>query len=407
MKTYTSLIVGRFLCVMGALLMSWAGLTTQTQAACGTATQTVLLAGQSIPAGLVEVENDEQFLYVNYLSDGDWLITETHLAVATQPEDLPQTKKGNAIPGRFAYKTTHPSGVSEVTHILDLSAWPTGSQLYIAAHSVVVSNVGSETAWGEGLGFPGADWSMYFSYTVQPCSPPPVYPGVIEFDQPDIDVLESGYSITVHLVRNGGSDGDVEVTLAYEDLGATRDDDYHAPISTVFFNDGETSKDVEIFILNDEIDEIDESFSVQIVDVVGAQIGPQSEMICTIVDDDDLPANPGYLAFADEIIFVNEDDGAITIDVVRTDGSDGAVSVDYIITGDTATPDSDYQAASGTLYFEEGETTKSFTITILDDVEVENTEAIVMELTNPVGAMLGTPFLAEVNILDNDMVFPQ
>lgn len=406
MNIYSSLIAGRFWCFIGALLMIWAGLAAQAQAACGTATQTTLLAGQTIAIGSVTVENDEQFLYVNYFSDGDWLIAETHLAVATRPEDLPQTRKGNAIPGRFDYQTSHPSGVTEVTHILDLSAWPPDTQLFIAAHSVVVSNTASETAWGEGLGFPGADWAMYFSHTVQPC-PPPIYPGVIQFDQPDISVLENGSSVTVHLVRSDGSDGDVEVTLAYEDLEAILGDDYDAPVTTVFFGDGETIKDVEVFITNDAIDEFDESFNIQIVDVVGAQVGAQSEMTCTIVDDDDVPSNPGFLSFANEITFVNEDDGTISIEVVRIDGSDGLVSVDYVIIGDTAMPDSDYQAVSGTLYFEDGETTHSFPITILEDEEIEDDEVIFLELMNPVGAMLGAYSIAEVIILDNDEDYPE
>lgn len=230
---------------------------------------------------------------------------------------------------------------------------------------------------------------------------------MIEFDQPDINVLESSDSVIVRLVRNDCSDGDIEVSLVYEDLEATLDEDYQAPVTTVFFNDGETVKEVEIPILNDAIDEFDESFSIRISDVVGAQIGPQSEMTCTIIDDDELPVNPGYLAFANEIIYVNEDQPSVTIEVVRTDGSDGYISADYVITGVTATPDLDYRAVDGTLQFNDGETIKSITITIIDDMEIEDTEAILIELVNPVDTTLGSPSEAEVRILDNDEEIPQ
>jgi hypothetical protein len=41
----------------------------------------ILYAGQDIPVGTVEVENDEEFLYVTYLLDEPWCMTESHLHV--------------------------------------------------------------------------------------------------------------------------------------------------------------------------------------------------------------------------------------------------------------------------------------------------------------------------------------
>ncbi|MEJ2642224.1 MAG: hypothetical protein P8010_21905, partial [Desulfosarcinaceae bacterium] len=126
--------------------IGWFPAAGQAQTSCGQAMETVLIAGQNMPVGTVVVENDEQYLTVTYQTDGDWLITETHLDVATRPEDLQQTPKGNAIAGRFAYKSEHDPGVTTVTHTIDLAAWPAGTQLYLAAHSVVVSAFASETA---------------------------------------------------------------------------------------------------------------------------------------------------------------------------------------------------------------------------------------------------------------------
>jgi hypothetical protein len=390
-----------------ALLIALATLSAQAQAACGTATETILMAGQTIAVGSVVVENDGQNLYVTYRTDGNWLITETHLAVATRPEDLPQTPKGNAIPGQFAYQTSHDPGVTEVTHTIDVTAWPAGTPLYIAAHSVVVSAAGSETAWGQGTAFPGKNWAMYFGHTVQTCEPPPQYPGIIEFDRPDVTILEDGVSVVLRLVRHDGSDGDVTVTFAYEDLGATRDDDYYPATTTVTFADGETEKQIEVFILDDQADESDEPFRIRIEDVVGAQVGTQREMTCTIIDNDETPTYPGVLSFPADIFYVGEDEPLVTIEVQRTDGSDGAISVDYIITGETATDGSDYQAVNGTLYFADGETSKSFDIAILDDGDDEEDETIRLELTNVIGATLGAQASAQVVILDNDGLIPE
>lgn len=258
----------------------------QAQTFCGEMTETALIAGQHIPVGFVSIENDEQYLYVTYQTDGDWLMTETHLDVATRPEDLKQTSKGNAIPGRFAHQSEHDPGVATVTHTIDLTAWPSGSQLYFAAHSVVVSASGSETAWGEGVDFPGNNWAMYIPYQLQSCEPPPLEPGVIDLASSTIEVLENAVSITLQLIRTNGSDGQATVTLESNDISATSGDDYEAVTNVVTFGDGETVKSVEVFILDDTQKEFDEQFTVQISNVTGAEMGVDTSTIITIIDND-------------------------------------------------------------------------------------------------------------------------
>ncbi|MGD9365868.1 MAG: Calx-beta domain-containing protein [Desulfobacteraceae bacterium] len=268
------------------LTIGLAPVAGQAQTSCGEITETALIAGQNIPVGTVVVENDEQYLYVTYQTDGNWLITETHLDVATRPEDLKQTSKGNAVPGRFAYQSQHDPGVALVTHTIDLAAWPSGTQLYLAAHSVVVSDFGSETAWGEGIDFPGKNWAMYFSHLVQSCDPPQLEPGIIDLLPPAVDVQEYGVSIRLQLIRTNGSDGPATVLLDVQDISATLGVDYTIDTNTVSFGDGETEKFVEVFILDDTDPEYDEQFKVQISNVTGAEMGANTSTICTIIDDD-------------------------------------------------------------------------------------------------------------------------
>jgi Calx-beta domain len=271
-----------FMCILVSI-----GLTpVPGQADCGQPVETALIAGQHIPVGTVTIENDENNLYVTYQTDGDWLITETHLDVATRPEDLKQTSKGNAVPGRFAYKSEHDPGVATVTHTIDLTAWPSGAELYLAAHCVVVSASGSETAWGEGMDFPGSNWAMYISYLPQSCAPPPVEPGVIDLMPSNIEVQEDGVMFTLQLIRTNGSDGQASVTLTSSDITATAGDDYETVNQVVTFADGETEKSVEVYVLDDYQIEPDEQFRVQISDVTGAEAGTNTETLCTIIDND-------------------------------------------------------------------------------------------------------------------------
>lgn len=62
-----------------------------------------LIAGQNEDAGDVLVWNDTENLYVQYKLHGNWCLLETHVAVGNTPANIPQTKKNNPIPGKFAY----------------------------------------------------------------------------------------------------------------------------------------------------------------------------------------------------------------------------------------------------------------------------------------------------------------
>jgi len=89
----------------------------------------------AMDVGDVEVWNDGEYLYVKYVvTDEDWCLTETHLEVATAPEDIPQ-KNGNPIPGQFTHEGEHDC-VAGVEYKIDLS-WAAGTALSIAAHGVV------------------------------------------------------------------------------------------------------------------------------------------------------------------------------------------------------------------------------------------------------------------------------
>jgi hypothetical protein len=154
-------------CVL--VLASWAA-PAQAQI-CGTPETVTLVAGQHIDSGLVIVSNDANFIYVEYATNDPWSLIEAHLAIADSLGGIPQTKKGNPIPGRFPYSATFNPEVTDYIFTVPIGGFTAGESLYIAAHGVVVSSAGgSETAWGAGIGFPGANWATYLQYTVQSCS---------------------------------------------------------------------------------------------------------------------------------------------------------------------------------------------------------------------------------------------
>ena len=129
-----------------------------------------LIAGQHFDVGDVIVWGDGVNLYVKYATTelGCSLI-ETHLAIADSIAGIPQTKKGNPIPGQFPYSMVHEPPVSEYTYTIDATQWASTTQLFIAAHAVTsCPDLGEETAWAAGYPFPGKNWATYFTYQYQP-----------------------------------------------------------------------------------------------------------------------------------------------------------------------------------------------------------------------------------------------
>lgn len=101
-----------------------------------------LYAGQDILVGVVNVSDDGTDLSVEFVVNAPWCLVETHLAVAIQgevveTEGIPQTKKGNPIPGKFKYSDENPECDGD-TYTISLEEFGgCGADLVIAAHAVV------------------------------------------------------------------------------------------------------------------------------------------------------------------------------------------------------------------------------------------------------------------------------
>ena len=94
---------------------------------------------------------------------------------------------------------------------------------------------------------------------------------------------------------------------------------------------------------------------------------------------------PAALSVADAE--VEEAEGA-TLDFVVTLGRarTAQTTVDWATSDGTATAGADYTAASGTLTFIAGETSKTVSVTVLDDAHDEGSETMTLTLSNAVGA---------------------
>ncbi|MBI9042540.1 hypothetical protein [Lutibacter sp.] len=140
---------------------------------------TALIAGQNYTAGRIDVEivNEDgiDFVYISYISNENWIIKLTHL-YAGDKDGIPETKKGNPKPGVFEKRMDYEANIiSDFEVEYKIPAEALSDCFYIAAHCEVVkidekgNEIQRETGWGQGEGFEGDSWAMYFEFCKTSC----------------------------------------------------------------------------------------------------------------------------------------------------------------------------------------------------------------------------------------------
>ena len=135
-----------------------------------------LIAGKNSPVGSLWVTALDEGLRVTYALKEGWLLDETHLEVAFSLLDIPQTKKGNPIPGKFTNSGVHSSGINEFSYFVSMDEAPASADtpIYVAAHAKVSKDGRSESAWAGGdlaEDFPGRNWATYVVCVLTPLEP--------------------------------------------------------------------------------------------------------------------------------------------------------------------------------------------------------------------------------------------
>ena len=206
----------------------------------------------------------------------------------------------------------------------------------------------------------------------------------------------TAFTFTVSLSAAFGQP--VTVNYATANGTATAPEDYTAVSGTLTFAPGEVNKTLTVQVNGDTFAEGNETFTVNLSNANNAVIAI-GQGIGTILNDD----TGGSLQFSLSNYTVNENEATATITVTRTGGTASGVSINYATSNGTATAGQDYIATSGTLVFGANETSKTFTIPIINDSIDEPNETVNITLSNPGGGgTLGSPVTAVLTIIDDD-----
>jgi hypothetical protein len=223
----------------------------------------------------------------------------------------------------------------------------------------------------------------------------------VEFGSAAYSVKESAPSAQITVKRSGPLSG--SVTIGYAATGGTASNgaDYNLTSGTLTFGPNVASRKFVVPILKDALVEGPETVILTLTPLTGgASLGGVNPATLTI---EDVPAS---LQFGSAIYSGTEPVGQVpknvTISVKRSGNMFGTVFVDYAATGGTAIAGTDHVLNAGTLTFGPGVASRTFQVAIQPDVEDEGTETVNLVLSSPNGAVLGSPNLAVLRLLDNE-----
>lgn len=220
----------------------------------------------------------------------------------------------------------------------------------------------------------------------------------LSFSSPFYSVGEAGPSVTITVLRLGGSNGVSTVRYDTTNLTATAGLDYIGVTNGLLtFANGETLKTFDIPILEDDLVEGDESFGVNLSNPsAGLQLLIRSTIV-SILDND-----TGFSLSTNSYV-VSESATNVMITVFRTNANTGPASVSLTTSDDTAIAGADYLAFGSSLNFTNGEAVKTVLIPIINDTVVETDETFFVSLSGPSpGAQILGVTQATVTIIDND-----
>jgi hypothetical protein len=194
------------------------------------------------------------------------------------------------------------------------------------------------------------------------------------------------FTFTVSL--SGVSTKTVKVNYATANGTATAGSDYSSTSGKLSFAPGETVKTISVSVNGDTAIEPDETFFINLSSPSNATLG-NSQAIGLIIDDDQ-PPPPLPAVSITGVSALEGDSGSklFSFAVTLSAASSNLVAVQYATANGTATAGSDYLAASGTLTFAPGETTKFIDIVVNGDTMVEPDETLVVNLSAPTNATL-------------------
>jgi hypothetical protein len=224
-------------------------------------------------------------------------------------------------------------------------------------------------------------------------------PPVVSFVLADQSHPESMDGLAMLLLSNPSSR---DITVNFSVGGDTQEGfDYSLTASPITIPAMDVTFPIVIDVMDDLIDEVDETIILTLGDMVNATKGSPDVHLYTIEDDDE----PPFVFFTWEQQSGDETVGTMTVEFQLSIESSLDITVPFNL-GGSATRDVDYEIDASSLIIPAGDLTGSKVITVIQDLDdLEGDETITLMIQNPTNAKRGTPFKHTATIT-SDAVMP-
>ncbi|MDD4319446.1 MAG: Calx-beta domain-containing protein [Candidatus Peribacteraceae bacterium] len=245
--------------------------------------------------------------------------------------------------------------------------------------------------------------------------------GGLHFTSSSFSIPDTLSTLTISVIRTGGSRGAVAVGYTVGGGTAVAGTDYTATTGVLSFADGETAKNIKIYLINNDDATGNRTMDITLSSPTGGAVltSPATATVTlqhsgasgssasggTNSSASSAAAITNAFSFSAVTYAVMENSSTATFTVVRSGSTSGSANVEFFTTNGSATSGSNFEQKSEVLSFASGDTTKTFTLVILDNGTSDGSKSFTVGLRNTTGGVgLGVPSSATVTIMDDESV---
>ena len=277
-------------------------------------------------------------------------------------------------PGEAPVMIVHGTNDERISFLQALEIRDRAEQVGVPYEFYPLQGAGHEDVW---LYTPFIiEWSTYFLYEY-------VIQGMPHLSISDTTVSESDSVAYVPVTLVPAREDTVVVQYSTADSTAQNGLDYTAVQGEIRFDPGDTVKFVVVPLIDDDLDENDEIFTLTLFNPRRASIS-KSTALCTLRDDDP----PPLMRIEDASITEGDTSAShARFRVLLSQASAKEITVFYETLDSTAVAGLDYETSSGNLLFSPGDTAHTVSVPIEDDSLDESDEYFYLRLSQLTNAM--------------------
>ncbi len=221
----------------------------------------------------------------------------------------------------------------------------------------------------------------------------------VSFDESSYTVAEGGTE-TVTVTLSADPERTVVIPLVPANQGTTTNADYTLSASSVTFDSGETSKTITVSATDDSADDDSESVKLSFGSLpAGVTRGSPAETSVNITDNDDPSVTVSFGASS----YTVAEGASETVTVTLSADPERTVVIPLVPANQGTTSNGDYTLSATSVTFDSGETSKTITVSAVDDSADDDSESVKLSFgALPAGVAAGSPAETTVNITDND-----